>query len=128
MRTLIAAFAAVATLSACQTTTNTTVTTATPNAMQLATQSDMAAITGKTLTLQPGQSIQILADGTIEGSWDGKPLAGTYVMKDGFFCRTLSQGPRGPSPEDCQLLVLEGNKVQGSRDRGNGASFTYIVS
>ena len=128
MNKLFPAFATVIVMAACQTTTDTNAGTPAPGATQLATQSDMAAITGKTLTHQPGQSIKILADGTITGTWDGKPLVGTYVMKDGFFCRTLTEGPRGPSPEDCQLLVLDGNKIDGTRDRGNGNSFEYTVS
>ncbi|MBO9401040.1 MULTISPECIES: hypothetical protein [unclassified Shimia] len=97
-------------------------------AKQLATQEDMSAVFGKTLTLNAGQSIVILEDGTLSGSWDGTPIVGTYVMKDGFFCRTLSQGPSGPSAEDCQLFVLDGNQLMGTRNRGEGASFTYTVS
>ena len=88
----------------------------------------MNALAGRTISLDQGQSFIISENGTLDGSWDGKPLVGTYEMRDGFFCRTLSQGPRGPSPEDCQLLVLDGNSLTGSRDRGNGDSFTYTVS
>ena len=96
-------------------------------AKQLRTQSDMAAITGRTLTHQPGQTVVISADGTLSGTWDGKPLAGTYEMRDGYFCRVLSKGPNGPSPEDCQLFVLEGNTLTGTRNRGEGATFTYTL-
>lgn len=96
--------------------------------MRLATQSDLNAIVGKTITFEPGQSFVISSNGTLNGSWDGAPLTGTYQMRDGFFCRTLSQGPRGPSPEDCQLMVLDGNALAVTRDRGNGGSFTYTVS
>lgn len=98
------------------------------SATRLATQADMAAITGKMLTLEPGRSYVIGADGTIIGSWDGAPLVGQYEMKDGFFCRTLSQGPNGPSPEDCQILLLDGDTLRGTRDRGDGASFALMVS
>ena len=98
------------------------------SATRLATQADMAAIAGKTLTLEPGKSYVIGADGTIKGSWGGAALVGQYEMKDGFFCRTLSQGPSGPAPEDCQILLLEGDTLRGTRDRGDGASFALTVS
>lgn len=118
---------AVVGLAACETTTQVD-TTAQVSAIQLATQSDMSAITGKTLTFAMDQSFVISDDGTLKGSWNGEPLIGTYEMKDGFFCRTLSAGPRGPSPEDCQLFKLNGTSVSATRDRGNGGSFTYTVS
>lgn len=114
-------------LAACQTTTQ-TAETETSVGMQLATQSDMSSVVGKTLTLGPGQSFTIGADGSLMGTWDGNPLVGTYVMRDGYFCRTLSQGPRGPSPEDCQLLILNGSNLAVTRDRGAGSAFTYTVS
>ena len=114
-------------LAACQT-TNDVSTSDAASGRQLATQSDMNAVVGRTITLNPGQSFVISADGTLNGTWDGQPLVGTYEMRDGYFCRTLSQGPRGPAPEDCQLFVLQGNQLMGTRDRGNGSSFTYTVS
>lgn len=95
---------------------------------QLATQADLSAIVGKTVSFQQGQSFRILANGTIQGSWDGTPVVGTYVMRDGFFCRTLTSGPRGPTGEDCQLFVLDGNTLAVTRDRGTGASFNYTIS
>ena len=98
------------------------------NSSQLVTQNDLNAVVGKTLTFREGSSFVISADGTLSGFFDGTPLVGTYEMRDGFFCRTLSEGPRGPSPEDCQLLVLDGNVLQVTRDRGNGSSFSYTLS
>lgn len=97
--------------------------------VQLATQADMAEVIGKRLVHEnPAQYVLLSADGKISGSWDGTPLAGKYEMRDGFFCRTLSAGPGGASPEDCQLFILEGNKISGTRDRGKGGSFTYTVT
>ena len=98
-------------------------------ATQLATQADMTAVVGKRLVHDsPAQYVITGADGTLSGSWDGVRLAGNYEMKDGFFCRTLSAGPGGASPEDCQLFILEGNKIIGTRNRGKGSSFTYTVT
>lgn len=114
-------------LSACQMdVTDATVTLASSG--QIATQSDMAAITGKSLTFAENQSFVAHSNGTLVGDWDGIALRGTYEMRDGFFCRVLTQGPRGPSPEDCQLLILNGDQLHVTRDRGNGAAFSYTVS
>ncbi len=96
--------------------------------MPLMTQSDLAAITGKTLTFAPGQAITLFDNGTITGNWDGVLVQGTYVVRDGFVCRVLTAGPRGPSPEDCQIFVLDGDQLNVTRDQGNGASFSYTVS
>ena len=95
--------------------------------MQLATQEDLAAIIGRTLDFGEGRSFVISADGTLAGDWGGTPLAGTYEMRDGFFCRTLTAGPGGASPEDCQLLILNGDMLDVTRDRGTGASFSYTI-
>ena len=127
MKSIVVMLIAGVGLSACQTVTETAA-PAQAAGKQLETQSDMAAVIGNTLTLGPGQSFVISDAGTMNGSWNGMPLIGTYEMRDGYFCRTLSAGPRGPSPEDCQLLVLDGTNLIGTRDRGNGASFTYTMS
>ena len=112
----------------CQTTTMDAMSGETSSATRLETQNDMAAITGKLLVLETGKSYVIGADGTIKGTWDGAALVGEYEMRDGFFCRTLSQGPNGPSGEDCQILILDGNQLKGTRDRGNGVSFMLTVT
>ncbi|MGJ8623899.1 MAG: hypothetical protein ACSHW1_14150 [Yoonia sp.] len=124
----VTSLALATTLAACQTTSMEPVSDAPSSATRLETQADMAAITGKMLVLEAGKSYVIGADGTIKGSWDGAPLVGAYEMKDGFFCRTLSQGPNGPSGEDCQILTLDGDKLMGTRNRGDGASFTLAVT
>lgn len=85
-------------------------------------------VSGKTVILgSDARRFVIDPNGTLSGSWDGKPLVGTYEMRDGFFCRELQQGPGGASPEDCQLFVLDGDQLSVTRDRGNGGSFTYTI-
>jgi len=115
--------AALVTLAACVTPTG-EMAPKPAEGMQLATQSDMAAIVGKRLTFASGQYLTVTADGKITGAWDGQTLTGTYEMRDGYVCREISIRPG----EDCQLWILNGNEVIGSRDRGNGAQFTYTVS
>ena len=95
---------------------------------QLTTQADLSPIIGKSLVFGPGQAIAISDDGTIRGSWDGKPVAGSYIMRDGFFCRTLTAGPRGPSAEDCQLWIRDGSKISVSRNRGTANEIIYTVA
>jgi hypothetical protein len=111
-------------LAACQTTPA----AAPVTNKQLATQEDLGLIIGKTISFNEGQSFRILGNGTIRGRWDGTPLRGTYEMRDGFFCRILTEGPRGPTGEDCQLFVLTGDTIAVTRERGTGASFNYTVS
>lgn len=123
MRKFVVLGAVIASLSACVTPTG-DMAPKPAEGMQLATQSDMAAIVGKRLTFASGQYLTVTADGKITGAWDGQDLTGTYEMRDGFVCREISIRPG----EDCQLWILNGNELIGSRDRGNGAQFTYTVS
>ena len=119
----------VAGLSACDA-PSTTSGSATSEPLRIATEADFAKIAGKTLTLDGNDSVFFVfgADGTLTGTTPGGPVMGTHAMRDGFWCRTLTQGaPRAPRQE-CQVLVLDGDKLTGTRDRGKGSSFTYIVS
>ena len=125
-RVLFAAIAACG-LTACMATTDDAGSDMS-TARQLATQADLDAVIGKTLTLNPGQSFVVSADGSMIGVWDGAPLVGTYEMRDGYFCRVLTEFVQGPLPEDCQLWILDGDNLTGTRDRGEGASFTYTIS
>ena len=67
----------------------------------------------------------IMPDGTIEGTWYGKEMAGAWRWEDGYFCRTLS-APR-PAPEDCQEWAMGQEKVRLVRDRGTGGETIYAI-
>ena len=73
--------------------------------------------------------IVIGSDGSISGVFNGAVLAGTWEWRDGAWCRTLTAGPRGPSPEDCQIWTItpEG-EFEITRNRGEGSSFTYVLA
>jgi hypothetical protein len=91
----------------------------------LATQEDLAAIIDRPLSYDAGRTVVIRGDGTMEGDWDGVVLAGTYEMQDGYFCRTITAGPDGGLPTDCQLIVMRGDTLEFTRERGTGRSFSY---
>ncbi len=95
---------------------------------RLSTSEDFATITGKTLKFGDSDFVVINANGTLSGEFAGVETLGTWEVRDGYWCRELSAGPRGPSPEDCQLFVRSGKTLNITRERGEGASFVYIIS
>lgn len=96
--------------------------------MRLSTSDDFAQIMGKRLMFGDADFVVINANGTLTGDFNGVDTRGTWELKDGYFCRTLTAGPRGASPEDCQLVVRKGNVLSVTRERGNGASFDYTIA
>ena len=83
---------------------------------------------GKRLELNENDHLVLNADGSLSGEFGGAVTRGTWVVRDGFWCRELSAGPRGPSPEDCQLWAQEGSSINVTRDQGRGGSFVYEIS
>ncbi|WP_342075381.1 hypothetical protein [Yoonia sp. SS1-5] len=116
------AFLSVLLLSACQ------MTDPAPAAGKLSTAADFAPLVGKTLRLNETDFAVMNADGTLSGMFSGADTRGTWQVKDGFWCRTLTAGPRGPSPEDCQVWERSGDTLTIRRNRGQGASFQYTIS
>ena len=83
-------------------------------------------IVGRTLTFN-GNSVTFNADGTLSGPWDGQGISGTWGWDDGAVCREAAIGSRQLDP-DCQTFVLDGDTTIVTRNRGEGASFTYSIS
>ncbi len=96
--------------------------------MRLSTADDFAPILGKKLMFGDADFVMINADGTLSGDFGGVDTRGTWALKDGYFCRVLTAGPRGASPEDCQLVVRKGDVLSITRERGTGASFDYTIA
>jgi hypothetical protein len=96
--------------------------------MRLSTADDFAPILGKRLMFGDVDYVVINADGTLIGDFGGVDTRGTWELKDGYLCRSLTAGPRGASPEDCQLVVRKGDVLSITRDRGDGPSFDYVIS
>lgn len=86
-----------------------------------------AAVVGKTLTFMDN-TLVVNSNGTISGPWDGSGITGTWEWRGGFWCRVVTIGDGPTRPEDCQKWSISGNVATVSRDRGNGASFDYIIS
>lgn len=94
----------------------------------LSTAADFAPLFGKRLAFSDADFVTINANGTLSGEFGGEDTLGTWELRDGYWCRVLTAGPRGPQPEDCQLFVQKGNVLSITRDRGNGNSFDYTIT
>ncbi len=125
-KTLAVTLTAALTLSACAETMTPEPEMAEAEMTRLSTTADMAAITDRTLVIGENEVV-IKSDGTLTGTFGGG-ISGTWRMEDGFWCRTLIVNPTPAPAEDCQLLETDGKTVNGTRDRGNGASFTYDIA
>ena len=93
----------------------------------LTSEADFATIYGKRLGFGDADFLTINANGTLSGEFSGTRTLGTWEIRDGFWCRELTAGPRGPSPENCQMFVRSGNTLNVTLDRGEGSSFSYTV-
>lgn len=85
---------------------------------RISTRDQMTPILDRRLEFSPG-FIVIHSDGTLSGQFPDGSVAGTWMMQDGFWCRTLIQG--SGTPTDCQLLVLNDGEVSFTRNRGTGS-------
>jgi len=76
-----------------------------------------------------GNYMIVSADYTFAGMWNGEPMAGTWEMKNEYFCRVLTQFFKleNTGGEDCQVWEISGDKIRGTRNKGNGSSFTYMI-
>lgn len=90
------------------------------------TEENIAIVIGKRLELN-GNHIVISDDGTFAGTWNNAPIAGTWEMRDDFWCRVLTEffDTSREGIEDCHLIENAGNSVRGTRDRGTGNSYIY---
>jgi len=63
--------------------------------------------------------LTVTPDGTIEGRAFGQPIMGSWVWRDGYFCRVMEVGAR-VFPENCQTVSLDGTRITFTADRGTG--------
>lgn len=98
------------------------------NTREQVTAESISQLYGKQLFLN-NDFIIIRNSGTFDGTWKNRPIAGTYEMRDGYFCRILSQffQPERLNVEDCQLLERDATTVKGTRARGKGSSWVYKI-
>ncbi len=71
--------------------------------------------------------LEVLPDGTIEGSALGWDLSGTWAWQDGYFCREMDWSG-SPIPFNCQLVEVRGaDEIRFTVDRGAGDSASFSV-
>ncbi|MET1415009.1 peptidoglycan-binding domain-containing protein [Roseibium sp. HPY-6] len=80
-------------------------------------------VIGKKLTLD-GNWVIIKADGTFEGNFGKKALAGTWNWQDIYWCRTLTTHSKNT---DCQVYRVTPAGLYVTRQKGKGKSFLYTI-
>lgn len=77
-------------------------------------------ITGKHLTGE-GLDFVIYPDGRIAGTADGKKFYGSWVWRDGFFCRKAELEGEDLGV-DCEVIEISKDRMRYTRDKGVGVS------
>ena len=92
------------------------------------TEAEIGNYLGKTLELN-GNYIVLAEGGVFSGRWNNASIAGTWAMKDGYWCRVLTEFFEADklNREDCQLWEASGSQLRGTRDKGQGQNFIYHV-
>jgi len=82
---------------------------------------------GKTLVLRLYTiKLNVLGNGTIEGSALTRKVTGSWSWIDGFFCREMKWGTR-EIPYNCQLVEYDGTEVRFTTDKGAGDSADFVL-
>lgn len=82
------------------------------------------ALANRTLVLGTS-TLNLAADGRLDGvSVDGLPVAGTWAVRDGLWCRSLTQ-PALVAGTACERPLFEGDRVTFVRE--SGTSITYRI-
>lgn len=73
-------------------------------------------VVGKVLKIDENH-YTVHADGTFDGQFRGKPMAGTWKWKRKFWCRQLTTHSKN---YDCQVWLVDGNQFTIIREKGKG--------
>lgn len=68
--------------------------------------------------------LQVNDDGTISGTGFGRQVTGDWGWQGRYFCRTLEWGSGG-DPDNCQLVLRDGNTLRFISDQGEGDSADF---
>lgn len=72
-----------------------------------------------------GVRLNVLEEGTIQGSAIGWDIVGNWTWQDGYFCREMSWGG-DPIPYNCQLVEANGkDRIRFTVDQGAGDSASF---
>ncbi len=81
-------------------------------------------LSGKTLTSPKGKTVYVLgADGGLGGVIAKKKVVGTWEIRDGLWCRSLSE-PAVHEVDACRVVEVNGDHVTLS---GGGQSIIYTM-
>ncbi|MEO9460978.1 MAG: hypothetical protein ABJG56_18490 [Lentilitoribacter sp.] len=64
------------------------------------------------------------ANGKVVGNFNGNRMKGSWVWRDGYWCRTLTTHSQNT---DCQKWETNGSDFRVSREKGSGTSFIYTL-
>tara|TARA_R110002033_G_scaffold215_22_gene2115 strand:+ start:3195 stop:3569 length:375 start_codon:yes stop_codon:yes gene_type:complete len=78
----------------------------------------VAPVVGKRLT-GDGVGLRVTPDGAITGRGFGFKVTGTWLWRNGLFCRTLTSAIRD-FPLNCQTVAVQGDVIRFRADRGTG--------
>ncbi len=92
------------------------------------TSENVSVLIGKKLSLN-GNSIFLSEDGTFLGTWDGAPVAGSWDMRGGFWCRVLTEfkDESRLGLKECQLWEMDENSMRATINKGKACSFIYSI-
>lgn len=108
-------------LAGCQTTTKAP-SAAGADAMAATDMALTQKLSGATFTnLDNGTVVKANADGTLSG---GGGLSGTWSIKNGQWCRTLTSPP-AYAGSACQKMVIEGNRMTLTRADGSIGRYSF---
>ncbi|MEM7522065.1 MAG: dihydrodipicolinate reductase [Pseudomonadota bacterium] len=83
----------------------------------------MNLVSGKTLT-RPLVKIQVLPNGSIEGTGAAWDVSGNWTWENGYLCRSLEWGGDDLG-YNCQEVRANGNRVRITSDKGTGQSADF---
>lgn len=92
------------------------------------TRQEIDSLIGKKLQLDQNH-IVLNSNGAVTGTWSDSPVAGTWQIKDGLWCRQYSQfnPAKFIGTEECHLWEVTDNKIIATRDSGNGSAYEYTI-
>lgn len=82
-------------------------------------------VTGRVLTGN-GLKFVIHGDGRISGTADGRAFSGTWVWRDGYFCRTARLEGEDLGA-DCEVIEVARGVMRYTRDKGAGAVLVVTI-
>jgi len=83
------------------------------------------ALVGKTFVGQSDFSITLEPDGTLSGGNEAIPIAGTWAVEDGQYCRTLvAPTPAAMQGSGCPAVEINGDHVTFTSESGRVRTYT----